>query len=60
VAGSEERCIHTFGEETRDPMEDVGVDERIILKFIFRKQYGVVDWVDLAHDRTYGGLMWSR
>jgi len=41
----------TLGEETRDPMEDVSVDGMIILKCIFRKQDGGVDWVDLAQDR---------
>jgi hypothetical protein len=32
-------------------MENVSVDGRIILKCIFRKQDGGVDWVDLAQDR---------
>ena len=50
MAGTGERCIHTFGEETC-PMEDVSVNGRVILKRIFRKKNGGGDWVDLAQDR---------
>jgi hypothetical protein len=32
-------------------LKDLGVDERIILKRICKKQYGDVDWIDLAQDR---------
>jgi len=32
-------------------MEDPGVDGRIILKWIFRKWDGDMDWIDLAQDR---------
>jgi hypothetical protein len=38
-------------EGTRDCLEDPGVGERIILKWIFEKWDGSVDWVDLAEDR---------
>jgi hypothetical protein len=37
-------------------MEDVSVDGMIILKCIFRKQVGGVDWVNLARDRDMVGL----
>jgi hypothetical protein len=33
-------------------VEDLGVDGRIILKLIFKKQDGGVDWIDLAQDRN--------
>ena len=33
-------------------MGDTGVDERIILRWIFRKwDVGGMDWIDLAQDR---------
>jgi len=32
-------------------LEDPGVDGRIILKWIFRKWDGGMDWIDLAQDR---------
>jgi hypothetical protein len=32
-------------------LEDPGVDGRIILKWIFEKMGGGVDWIDLAQDR---------
>ena len=35
----------------RDHLEDVGIDGRIILKWIFMKWHGGVDWIDVAHDR---------
>jgi hypothetical protein len=30
---------------------DPGVDGRIILKWIFKKWHGGVDWIELAQDR---------
>jgi hypothetical protein len=34
-----------------DPLEDPGVDGRIILKWIFKKWDGDMDWIDMAQDR---------
>jgi hypothetical protein len=35
----------------RDHLEDAGVDGRIILRWIFRKCDGGMNWIDLAQDR---------
>jgi len=35
----------------RDHLEDPGVDGRIILRWIFRKWDGGMDWIDLLLDR---------
>jgi hypothetical protein len=32
-------------------LENLGVDGRIILKLMFVKWYGDMDWIDLAQDR---------
>ena len=34
-----------------DPLEDPGLDGRMILRWIFREWDGVIDWIDLARDR---------
>ena len=36
-----------------DHVQDPGVDGRIILRWIFKKEvgWGVMDWIDLAQDR---------
>jgi hypothetical protein len=37
--------------EERDDLEDPDIDGRIILKWIFKKQNGGMDWVDLVQGR---------
>jgi hypothetical protein len=34
-----------------DHLEDLRVDGRIILKWIFKKWYGGMDWIYMAQDR---------
>jgi hypothetical protein len=36
--------------EGRDHFEESGIDERIVLKWIFRKWDGGMGWIDLAED----------
>jgi hypothetical protein len=38
-------------------LEDRGVDRRIILKWVFEKWDGGMDWIDTAHDRETGGCL---
>jgi len=40
----------------RDHLEDQGLDLKLILKWIFRKGNGGMDWIDLAEDRD----RWQR
>jgi hypothetical protein len=35
----------------RDHLKDVGLDGKIILKWIFKKWEGGMDWINLAQDR---------
>jgi hypothetical protein len=37
--------------EGRVPLEDLGIDVRIILKLIIQKESGYMGWIDLAQDR---------
>jgi len=37
--------------EGKNHLEDRGLDERIILRWIFKKWDGEMDWIDLAQDR---------
>jgi hypothetical protein len=37
--------------EKREHLEDLGVDGRIILRWIFRKWDGGMNWIDLARDK---------
>ena len=41
----------------RDHLVDTGVSGKIILKFIFKTWNGGMDWIDLAQDKTGGGLL---
>jgi hypothetical protein len=40
-----------------DYMQDQGVEERIILKWIFKNWDGVMDWIDLFQDRDRCGVL---
>ena len=44
--------------EFRDHLEDLGVDGKPVLKWIFEKLDGIMDWIDLAQDRdTWRALL---
>jgi len=51
--GGDERCIQGFGEklEKKDPLEDSGLDGRIILRWNFGIGVGDMNWIDLAQER---------
>jgi hypothetical protein len=60
TCGREERCIQAFGGgnlRERDHLEDLRLDRRIILKYIFKKLDGA--WTRLMWLRigTSGGLL---
>ena len=40
----------------RNNLEDIGLDGRIILKCIFKKWDGLMDWIDMAQD---GDRFWA-
>jgi hypothetical protein len=35
----------------RNHLEDLGLDGRVLLKWIFKNWNGSMDWIDLAQDR---------
>jgi hypothetical protein len=41
--------------EGRNHLEDVSVDGKIILNWIFKKRDGGVDWMDMTQDTTGDG-----
>ena len=41
----------------RDHLENLGINGKIILKWIFKKWDRGMNWVDLPQDRTSGGLL---
>jgi hypothetical protein len=48
------RACNTYGRTGAyegDHLKDPGADGRIILKWIFKKLDGNMDWIDLAQDR---------
>jgi hypothetical protein len=53
-ACGQERYIQSFGVETRGKehyLEDLGVDQIIMLRWIFTKLDGGIDWIGLAQNR---------
>jgi hypothetical protein len=51
--GGKGRCIQDFGGEIwgKETTWEAGVDEIIILKWIFKTWDGGMDWIELAQDR---------
>ena len=35
----------------REHSEDLCIDGKMILKWFFKKWFGIIDWIDLTHDR---------
>jgi hypothetical protein len=54
--GRKERCMQGFSGEMRErnQLEDLGIDGRIILKWMLRKWGGwAMDWIDMAQDKDW-------
>ena len=51
------RCVQVVGRsEGKEHLEDLGLDGRAILKWIFKKRDGGMNWIDLSQDReSWGG-----
>jgi hypothetical protein len=51
--GKAEGCIESLvgKPEGKNHLKDLGVDGRIILKWIFKKSDGGMDWIDLVQNR---------
>jgi hypothetical protein len=41
----------------RDHLEVLGIDSRIILKWMLKELDGGIDWIDLVQDNSNGGLL---
>jgi hypothetical protein len=50
--GREKRCMWCGNLRKKDVLQNLGVDGRTILKWVFKKQSRSVDWIDLSQDRA--------
>jgi aryl carrier-like protein len=44
----------------RNNLENLGLDGRRVLKWLFKKHNGGVDSIDLAQDRIDGVILWKE
>jgi hypothetical protein len=54
--GGEDSFIQGFGGGNLRE-KDLGIDGRIISKWIFKKWYGGMEWIDVAQLGTNGGVL---